>query len=171
MQKQTVNISISKTRHFEDIALVAKLADEIWWQHFNPIIGANQVEYMLKKFQSPEAISAQITMGTEYYLAWNDEKAVGYTGLISDQANSKMMISKLYVKQESRFSGIGTKLLRFIQQECGTRDLDILWLTVNRFNLETIKWYQRKGFDIVDEVKKDIGGGFFMDDFLMEMKL
>ena len=31
--------------------------------------------------------------------------------------------------------------------------------------------YKHRGFIIVDKVKKDIGGGFFMDDYLMEKSI
>lgn len=166
-----MDINISKTDEPEQIATVAKLANEIWPKHFIPIIGDDQVDYMLKKFQSLEAINEQITSGAEYYLASVDKKAVAYTCLIADETHHKMMISKLYVLLEKRHIGIGTRLLDFIQKECNAQKLDTIWLTVNRFNHETIEWYQRKGFAITDTIKKEIGGGFFMDDFLMEMKI
>jgi len=43
-----------------------------------------------------------------------------------------------------------------------------IWLTVNKFNDDTLAWYKRRGFMAVGNVKKDIGDGFFMDDYLME---
>jgi len=43
-----------------EIQAVATLANEIWHQHFTPIIGIAQVEYMVEKFQSYPAISNQI---------------------------------------------------------------------------------------------------------------
>ena len=52
----------------EQIAGVEALAFEIWHEHYIPIIGVKQVEYMLKKFQSQEAISEQIEEGCSYYL-------------------------------------------------------------------------------------------------------
>ena len=45
----------------------------------------------------------------------------------------------------------------------------VVWLTVNRHNSQAIEWYQRKGFTITDEQKADIGRGFYMDDFIMEL--
>ena len=39
-----------------DIALIAGLARQIWTEHYTPIIGAAQVEYMLGRFQSQSAI-------------------------------------------------------------------------------------------------------------------
>lgn len=38
----------------DKICQLEKLAKEIWNQHFVPIIGQDQVDYMLNKFQSFE---------------------------------------------------------------------------------------------------------------------
>ena len=43
-------------------------------------------------------------------------------------------------------------------------------LTVNKYNINTIKAYEKWGFKTVDAVVTDIGSGFVMDDFIMEMK-
>jgi hypothetical protein len=62
-------------------------------------------------------------------------------------------------------------MLDFVESECKQRNLNTIWLTVNRFNHGPVEWYSRNGFETVDEVKKDIGGGFFMDDYIMEKKI
>ena len=174
LQKATLrqmHTAISKVQREEEVAAVARLAEEIWREHFTPIIGAEQVVYMLDKFQSAKAISSQLDSGTEYYMASVDELPVGYTALIPDESSSKLMISKLYVRRDRRGSGIGGDLLKFIESECEKRKFTYLWLTVNRFNDGPIQWYCRQGFYKVDEVKKDIGGGFYMDDYIMEKNL
>lgn len=40
-----------------DIAKLAKLANEIWHQHFTPIIGEAQVNYMVDQFQSKTCVN------------------------------------------------------------------------------------------------------------------
>jgi diamine N-acetyltransferase len=55
--------NILKVETNSQVATVAKLAREIWVQHFTPIIGDAQVEYMLHKFQSSEAIASQLGEG------------------------------------------------------------------------------------------------------------
>lgn len=166
-----MNISLVKVESSSDIATIVALAREIWHQHFTPIIGTPQVEYMLEKFQSVEAISTQLETGMEYYIATLDKKPVGYTGLLPDIENNTMMISKIYLRENNRRAGIGTHLLNFIENECKDRELGKIWLTVNRFNHAPIEWYSKKGFKTVDEVKMDIGNGFFMDDYIMEKQL
>ena len=51
-----------------EIATVAKIANEIWREHYTPIIGPDQVDYMLMRFQSTEAIGDQIAGGMHYWL-------------------------------------------------------------------------------------------------------
>jgi N-acetylglutamate synthase-like GNAT family acetyltransferase len=166
-----MNPAISKVTQAEEVAAVASLAEQIWREHFTAIIGADQVAYMLEKYQSPTAIASQLSNGTEYYMAQVDGNPVGYTAIIPDRSNSRMMISKLYVRRDRRGGGVGAGLLAHIEQECEKRQLGKLWLTVNRFNDGPIQWYLRRGFHKVDEVKKAIGGGFYMDDFIMEKYL
>ncbi|NCA83730.1 MAG: GNAT family N-acetyltransferase, partial [Opitutae bacterium] len=60
-------MTLERVESAEPIAAVAALAREIWTQHYVPIIGAAQVEYMLEKFQSAEAIARQLAgEGYEY---------------------------------------------------------------------------------------------------------
>jgi len=163
--------NILKVENNSQVDAVAKLAREIWEQHFTAIIGAAQVEYMLNKFQSSKAIASQLDEGWEYYLAKRENEFVAYTGLVPNESEGRMLISKLYVKNSVRGSGVGNLLLDYIEETSRARGFNTLWLTVNRFNDNTVKWYFRHGFITVDEVRKDIGGGFYMDDFIMEKKI
>ena len=51
---------------------------------------------------------------------------------------------------------------------CRAAERHTIRLTVNKKNF-SINIYKRLGFSIVEDVKTDIGGGFFMDDYVMEM--
>ena len=159
-------LAASPNDHF----VIAKLAQEIWRQHFTAIIGQVQVEYMLGKFQTVDAVAAQIESGSEYYLVKLDGELVAYMGLVPELDRQKMMLSKIYVKNSCHGRGVGRAMLDFIESRCRSHGVVTLWLTVNRFNSGPIEWYKRHGFVIVDAVKKDIGSGFFMDDYIMEKK-
>ena len=54
--------------NMELVYSVNAVAEEIWRDHYTPIIGKKQVEYMLEKFLSPEALVEQINSGYQYYL-------------------------------------------------------------------------------------------------------
>ncbi len=155
-----------------DIDAVAALAHEIWNQHFTPIIGQQQVDYMLGKFQSVPAITRQIREdGYDYYLVADEDGDVGYFTLVADEGGGTLQISKLYLKRSCRGRGIGREVLAWIEQECVARDVRELWLTVNKDNGDSIAFYQRVGFVIAEAMITDIGNGFVMDDHRMVKKV
>lgn len=80
----------------EQIRETADLASQIWRQHFIPIIGKDQVEYMLTKFQSYSAIKAQIEQdGYEYFQCLANGVLAGYAGI--HEKDHALFLSKLYI--------------------------------------------------------------------------
>ena len=77
--------TIRKAETNEDLQEIAALADVIWHEHFTPIIGKEQVEYMLSRFQSYPALQDQVLTGYEYYRLLGNRKTVRIYG---DQAGS-----------------------------------------------------------------------------------
>jgi diamine N-acetyltransferase len=151
-----------------DIAEVARLAREIWPEHYLPIIGQDQVDYMLGKFQSKGAITRQIAQKHEYYLVLDRGRSAGYVSIVPDTGKSKLLLSKIYIRKELRGLGIGKKTLEFVENICRRRGITIIRLTVNKNNTSSLAWYQRMGFANIGPTVQDIGKGFVMDDFIME---
>ena len=157
-------MNLERVENPEQIATVAALAREIWTQHYEPIIGAAQVEYMLAKFQSAETIARQIVAeGYEYYLA----PEAGYLALVPDRTKKSMLLSKIYVKAARRGTGLGRALVAFAEKRAAELECAELWLTVNRNNTGSIAFYERAGFQKTRMVVTDIGDGFVMDDWWM----
>ena len=151
-----------------EIESVAALAHEIWNQHFVPIIGQAQVDFMLDKFQSAQAISGQISSGYKYYMIEEDDQMAGYFALAPvPDVEGEAQLSKIYVKEVFQGRGLGRAALEFAEELCEQMGVGKLWLTVNRQNSATIDFYRRMGFTIEGEVVQDIGNGFVMDDYRM----
>jgi len=149
------------------IDIVASLAKEIWTECYTPIIGRDQVEYMLCTFQSKDAISAQIhTEGCRYFLIEEDGAYVGYLGVRSK--DKELFLSKIYIEASRRGKGLGRKAVQFLEHLASLRNLKKISLTVNKNNLQSIKAYEKMGFTNLGSVVQDIGNGFIMDDFKME---
>lgn len=153
----------------EQISQLCGLASEIWHQHFTPIIGEAQVEYMLDKFQSPNAIAEQLKNGYRYWRLFLGGEAVGYTGVHPEE--EKLFLSKLYLKKDQRGNGFASQAIDFLSDFARQNGENAIWLTCNRHNDNTIAVYRHLGFETIREEKNDIGNGFFMDDFIMEKKL
>jgi RimJ/RimL family protein N-acetyltransferase len=152
----------------EQIEEVARLACEIWNEHFPVIIGQAQVDYMVEKFQSANALVEQINNGYQYFLIRSNHKLVGYIGLNSDVSLHQVQLSKFYIIKTMRGKGIGREVLYQIVDSQRKLGVDKIWLTVNKNNIMAINAYDRMGFASVDSVVQDIGNGYVMDDFRME---
>jgi diamine N-acetyltransferase len=146
-----------------DIRRIASLAHEIWMEHYPPLIGLDQVRYMLELFQSVPALERQINAGMHYYMLRQDDLPVGY--LATQPEPDSLFLSKLYVHKTLRGQGIARQALRFV---CATEKPERITLTVNRHNTLALTAYQRLGFQVLREEKTDIGRGFVMDDFVLE---
>ncbi len=150
-----------------DVAVVARLAHEIWYEHYVPIIGIVQVDYMVPRFQSTVAIAGQQATGLRYYLLRTGEMAVGYFAIEPQPAAGRMFLAKLYLLKAWRGHGVARRALDFIEAECRRERLPVVSLTVNKFN-PAVRAYERLGFVTVADVVTDIGDGFVMDDYRME---
>jgi len=152
-----------------EIETVVKLANAIWYEWYSSIIGEEQVAYMLENFQSYTAVEQQIKNGFFYYLVYDGEKAVGYTSIAYREA--QLFLSKIYILSEYRGRGIASFMLGELEHLAKAALKQVIFLTVNKQNLLAIKFYEAKGFKTVEEVVTDIGGGFVMDDYVMEKEL
>ncbi len=146
--------------------IVESLAREIWTEHYTPIIGRDQVDYMLGKFQSREAIAQQIRAGVIYFLIGFGEEFIGYVAV--QPKGDELFLSKIYVASARRGRGHGKEAIQFVESLAKERKLGKIILTVNKNNSNSIRAYEKMGFTIAGAVIQDIGNGFVMDDFKME---
>lgn len=153
----------------EDEALLAELARGIWTQHYTPLIGAAQVEYMLDAFQSREAIAADIANGYVYTLAYREGEPCGYSAVRFDE--DALFLSKLYVRKDCRGYGIARAMVRAVEEAAQQRGLTKIRLTCNKGNAGSLAAYAQLGFARAADVVTDIGGGFVMNDYVMEKPL
>lgn len=146
---------------------VARMAREIWNEYYVPIIGQAQVDYMVAKFQTADAMQAQIDSGYEYFQIASGADIIGYAAMRYDAPESRVFISKLYLLAAHRKSGAGRKTLELIEAIARERGASHVWLTVNKGN-PSVRAYERLGFTIAEAIVMDIGGGYVMDDYRME---
>lgn len=161
-----MSLEIIKVKNSE-IPELAALAKEIWNQHFPPIIGQEQVDYMVEKFQSEKAMTEQIEKGYEYYFIQSDGENAGYFG-IEPQDDGSLFLSKLYIKISHRKKGYARQAFEYIKEICRLRGLKSVWLTVNKHNDNTIAVYKKFGMEVIRSQVCDIGNGFVMDDYVFE---
>ena len=146
---------------------IAALAETIWHEHYESILGLDQVNYMVEHFQSLPAMQDQIaSQGYRYRGVFWQGKLCGYVA--TAWRPEHLFLSKLYLKAEVRGLGLASRVLSCLKNEAkeGTGKIQ---LTVNRFNADSLAVYRKWGFVTLREEKNSIGGGYYMDDYIMEL--
>ena len=161
-------LSISSCETTQDISNIVILGDEIWREHYTPIIGENQVTYMLDKFQSNEAIKSQINEGYLYFLLKEGNINIGYFSV--QRRDKTLFLSKVYIQKKHRGKGYFQKTMNHVTTLAHREFCTSISLTVNKYNTNSINIYLNKGFKIMESAVFAIGNGYVMDDYVMELK-
>ena len=166
---------IVKADLLQHSGMIARLASQIWREHYGNLLSGRQIDYMLEKFQSEPAIMEQMERGGyTYYIIYANgggegRTAVGYMGVKFE--DKKLFLSKFYILKSYRGKGLGRLGFDFLFDLSAEAELQSVWLTVNKGNLDSIAVYEHLGFVTVREQVADIGEGFVMDDYIMEKRL
>ena len=149
-----------------DFRQLEPFAASIWEQHYTPIIGADQVAFMLNKYQSAKAMSDQFSAGYKYAVVICGDQKAGYFAY-DGKAEKEVFISKLYIHKDFRRRGLGRRILDFISNEARVLGCTAMTLSVNKDNSNSIQFYIAYGFQTIKAQKVAIGEGFYMDDYLI----
>lgn len=148
----------------ENISSIQTMADEIWRDHYPEIIGMEQVEYMLGRFYSREAMLQQMRDGQQFYRVMLDGQPKGFLA-IEARGEGNYFLNKLYIDTREQGRGLGQAIWQNVLLLLS--DLREMRLQVNRQNYKAINFYFKVGFVIERVADFDIGDGYFMNDFVM----
>ena len=104
-------VTIEKITADEELREVSVLAEKIWHECFVGIISEAQIDYMVGKFQSYNAMKEQISdQGYCYHAVRDDGELCGYIGMKPEEG-SRFFLSKLYLRKDKRNKGIASQML------------------------------------------------------------
>jgi GNAT superfamily N-acetyltransferase len=151
----------------DDIGIVRALADDIWHRHYPGIIAVEQIDYMLERGYSDEALARFVDVDDAgLALACRDGVAVGFVAWHRiDRDTTKL--EKLYVLPEHHGGGVGRALIEHVAAWARAAGTHAIKLNVNRANVRAIAAYERCGFAIRESGDFPIGDGFVMEDYIM----
>ena len=162
-----------KKAGIKDIGLIQDLAFAIWPTAYGNIISPAQLNYMLDLIYSKKALTSQIeNLHHRFIIVYENDTAVGFASYSPKHAGDQLVyrLHKLYVLPNQQGKGTGKFLLNFIMVEIKSAGAKTLELNVNRHNV-AFHFYTKLGFTIAREEDIDIGEGYFMNDYVMELKL
>jgi len=152
-----------------ELPLIAALAGRIWRAHYPSIVSTAQIEYMLAWMYDVAQLRRDVARGVTYELLCEKDQPIGFCGY--EEVDGELKLHKLYLEVSEHGRGLGSFLLKHVEDEARRRKLKTVVLAVNRFNGKALRAYRRNGYTTRLELKKDIGNGYVMDDFLLEKPL
>ena len=152
-----------------EIGIITELAELIWPQTYSAYISKDQLRFMLDKMYNKGELLAQLQSGHTFLIASENGKDVGFAGFsIINSKEHIYKLHKLYVLPEAHEKGLGKFLINEVIDKTRDAGGKTLQLNVNRYN-KAKDFYEKAGFKIKETVDIEIGNGFFMNDYIMEI--
>ena len=162
-------ITLRKAKE-EDLEIIRDIAAGTWPDAYLNIIGQAQIDYMLEKMYNRGELLKQLMDGHIFLIAEDNENQYGFAGYsIIGHDERIYKLHKLYVLPSAHGKGVGKILINEVFNQVKDAGASALELNVNKHN-KAKDFYLKGGFTVKESVKLDIGGGYFMDDYVMEYK-
>ena len=147
----------------KDALLISQLAEKIWREHYPLIISVAQIDFMLIDRYSPEVIEDDIKRGEKYFLAYINHEPIAFASI--EWMEEYYYLHKLYVDVSKHRGGIGKQFFDYVLSQIDSSKP--IKLQVNRQNFKAVNFYFKVGFIIESAGDFPIGGGYYMNDFVM----
>ena len=128
---------------------------------------------MLGMMYSANSLENQITeKHHRFIIGYDDLEAVAFASFSPKDSNddARWRVHKIYILPGQQGKGIGKKMMGHIAAEAKHKGASEIELNVNRYN-PAKTFYEKIGFTLIGQEDIDIGGGHFMNDYIMVMKI
>lgn len=155
-----------------DIPTIRELAIVIFPHTYREILSPEQIAYMMEWMYSEQSLQQQMSEeGHIYYIAQQDGIPIGYLS-IQPEGEDTYHLQKLYILPNYQGLGWGKRMFQHATKaikELHPKPCRML-LNVNRHN-GALHFYHKMGMTRVAEGDFAIGGGFYMNDYIMGLEL
>ena len=154
------------------LGVIHTLAPVIWAETYSHFLAAGQVEYMLDRMYSMEVLQDLYQKKNyQFIMVTEDDRYIGFA-LYHPKNNSSSIyrLDKIYLLKSGQRKGTGKAMINYISNDIRLQGASFLELNVNRQN-PAVGFYRKLGFVITSEEDIDIGNGYFMNDYIMQLPL
>jgi ribosomal protein S18 acetylase RimI-like enzyme len=160
-----------RSAEIDDLPVIRRLAEEIWPFAYGSILKEGQLKYMLDLIYSIPSLQHQLAdLHHRFILVIENGVYIGFASFSSHEDPVVYHLNKIYILPGQQGKNIGKQILEFVISEVKAAGASSLQLNVNRHNKAT-HFYEKHGFKIIRSEDIDIGMGYFMNDYVMELHL
>ena len=155
-----------------EIDIIRDLAKKSWYENYRGILSDDQIRYMLDLMYSEQELRSHFKNHNYlyYFIENSEQQPIGFMGFEKDFDGNTTKLHRIYLLKDEKSKGYGKKAIGFLKKWVRDEGNLRIILTVNKNN-PAIQFYQAQGFKIYDEKVFNIGHGYVMDDYLMEVQL
>jgi GNAT superfamily N-acetyltransferase len=155
----------------KDLIYIHTIAEKTWPVAYADVITAAQIRYMLDKMHTVSALKSQVEKGHIFLVAFENKLAAGFASFEKNfDGENNTKLHKLYVLPQMQGKNIGKALLKEVILAAKKANQKSIVLQVNRKN-KALNFYLKNTFKLARTEDFDIGNGFFMNDYIMELRL
>ena len=162
-------ITITKAS-VDDIPYIQHIAHVTLPLVYGPIVGEAQLAYMLNLIYGTSSLERQMEEGSTFLLVKENNEPNAFAAYFLKSSNI-YKLDKLYALPNQQGKGLGKMLINYIIDEIRPLGATALHLNVNRWNTKAQSFYEHLNFKIIEQQDIPIGAGYFMNDYVMELKL
>ena len=153
----------------EDARIIREIAHVAFRATYATIISQSQIDYMIEWMYSEDTLKKELAGNVTYLLLETDGKNVGYVSF-EPEDSSLFHLHKIYLLPEFQGRGYGKVLFNAAEEFMKKSGAEAFELNVNRNN-KALDFYKHLGMHIARSGDFDIGGGFYMNDYIMRKEL
>ncbi len=152
----------------DELSVVKSLAHDIWPRVYDYMISPEQISYMLSLMYNLDKLQQQWGEGVKFVVLEVEGIPQGF--LSFEEKDECIFLQKLYLRPEMQGQGFGKKMLQVAIDFAIDLRKSSIELTVNRNN-KSLEFYMSQRFQVKEEKDFDIGGGYFMNDYILSLAI
>jgi len=155
-----------------DLNEIAALSREVWVANFTCFLSEAQIDYMLSRSYTPEAMQHDIENRESTYIkAVVDHQMIGYAAYRPAGPTGRLLLDKIYVHPTHQHHGYGYQLFQHVEKKAMEAGYFDIVLYVSQFNTAAVTTYATWGFEIAGSKEENIGKNFVIHDYIMKREL
>ena len=161
---------IKMTPDDKDIRSIRNLARVTFPATYSSIIAAEQIDFMMDMMYSETVLRRELEGGVTFLMLLADGTPAGFVSFGKQDDEGLFHLHKIYLLPDFQGLGYGREMFLKAEHEMRAQGAKAFELNVNRHN-KALDFYKKMGMSIDRSGDFDIGGGFYMNDFIMRKEL